>query len=92
MTQRKKLSAAQRRKVGLPLHLSLAPQHIRPDEWYYEEPKHIDVVAWVASDRAMSAREKFPIHIKIPWHSLAKSLKRYRAYKRTAVGKDGGRG
>jgi hypothetical protein len=87
---KKKLTARQRRKAGLPLHLSLSPQPIKPDEWYYEEPKHVHVVVWSPPlDRAYSRGERMPVHTRIPWSSLAKSLKRYRAYRRT-VGKEGG--
>lgn len=83
-----KLTAAQRRANGLPLHLSLSPQHIRPDEWYYEEPRHVHVVVWTKPlERAYSRGERMPVHTRIPWSALAKSLRRYRAYKRNAVGK-----
>lgn len=74
----KRLTAAQRRKAGLPLHLSLAPQRINRSQWYYEEPRHIDVVAWVT----VSNGQRMPVHAKIPWKSIERSMRRYRAYKR----------
>lgn len=84
-----KLTAAQRRKHGLPLHLSLSPQHIRPDGWYYEEPRHVHVVVWTPPlERAYSRGERMPVHTRIPWSALTKSLKRYRAYRRSQ-GKSG---
>jgi hypothetical protein len=88
MAKVKKLTAAQRRKNGLPLHLSLSPQPIKPDQqWYYEEPKHVHVVAWSEPlERATSRGEKIVVHVKIPWSRLANSMRRYRSYKR-AVGK-----
>ena len=79
-----------RRKNGLPLALSLRPQHIKPDAWYYEEPKSVTVVVWTSFDRALSKGEQVPVQIKVPWHMLGKSLKRYRAHKRASVGKSDG--
>lgn len=85
MAKGKKLTAAQRRKAGLPLHLSLSPQSIREDQWYYEEPKHVHVVVWTPPlERAYSRGERMPVHTKIAWAKLASSLKRYRAYRRSA--------
>lgn len=84
LVAKKNLTAAQRRKAGLPLHLSLSPQRVRKDSWYYEEPKHVHIVVWTEPlERAYSRGERFAVHARIPWASLAKSMKRYRAYKRT---------
>ncbi len=90
MAKGKKLTAAQRKKHGLPLHLSLSPQNIRADEWYYEEGKHVHVVVWTPPlERAYSRGERFAVHTKIPWSKLANSLRRYRAYRRTKGKSDG---
>jgi len=53
--------------------LSLSPQHIDGDTWYYEESKGIDVVRQVRnSTREVIATERF----MIPWELLRKSLAR----------------
>jgi hypothetical protein len=87
LVAKRRLTAGQRKKAGLPQKLSLSPQHIRPDEWYYEEPKHIHIVAWIPPlKRAHTQGERIAAHVRIPWSSIERSLKRYRAYKRAHSG------
>lgn len=79
MAKGKKMTVATRRKNGLPLHVSLSPQRIHKDAWYYEERGKLHVVVWTAADRAMSSGERFPIHVKIPWKVIEGSVRRMRA-------------
>jgi len=46
-------------------HLSLAPQNINENCWYYEEPKGILII-----------QECNPLQILIPWGKLRASFKR----------------
>lgn len=61
--------------------LSLEPQHISEDAWYYEERKGLHVIAYVPG-RPGEAREV--AHALISWKSLEESMVRYRAHKRAS--------
>ncbi len=75
----KKLTPAMRKKAGLPQHLSLSPQRINRNAWYYEEPRHIDVVTWIT----VTNGQRVPVHVHLSWKSLERSMRRYRAYRRS---------
>lgn len=79
MKKRKKLTAAQRRKHGLPLYLRLSPQNITQDAWYYEEPKGLHLVS---HDAPIPGHSHQVTNLVIKWRSLEETMKRYRAYRR----------
>lgn len=79
MAKDKKLTVAQRKKNGLPLYTSLAPQRIHKDAWYYEERGKLHVVVWATMERAVSQGERVPVHVNIPWAKVEASLPRMRA-------------
>lgn len=79
MAKGKKLTKAQRKKAGLPLYVSLAPQSISRDAWYYEERGKLHLVVWTNFERALSKGERVPVHVRIPWKRIEGSVRRMRA-------------
>lgn len=75
----KPLTPAQRRRVGLPQKLSLSPQNINDDAWYYEEPKGLHMVAYEAP---IPGHARQVLHLTIRWKTLEATMKRYLAYRR----------
>jgi len=51
------------------MKLSRNPQKLGPHDWYYEEPKGIEIIHEEADHHF--------IHIRIPWWRLKRSLARY---------------
>lgn len=86
MAKKKKLTVADRKKNGLPLHVSLAPQRINKNAWYYEERGKLHVVAWFEATGAMSKGARFAVHVHIPWKSIEGSARRMRAELREQRG------
>lgn len=52
--------------------ISPKPQNLNDDQWYYEEPNGIAVVAWVRGED----KRRVVTHIEIPWSMLRRSLAR----------------
>lgn len=59
--------------------LSLHPQNLTPDAWYYEQPRHIDLIVWTRHKDGTRHAEC----VKIPWWRLRKSLARYERAQRS---------
>lgn len=81
----KPLSSAMRKNLKLPQKLSLSPQHINKDAWYYEEPNGLHVVAYEAP---IPGHARQVLHLTVKWKTLEETMKRYRAYRRAL--RDGG--
>lgn len=54
---------------------SLAPQHLGPNDWYYEENGHLLLVHEVRDVGGAYVRTD---QIKIPWRKIEASLRRVR--------------
>lgn len=76
---KKKMSKANRRKLKLPEKLSLSPQHINDEAWYYEERKGLHIVAYEAP---IPGHARQVMHLHIPLRTLEASMKRYQAERR----------
>jgi len=63
----------------LPEPMSLSPQLINEDIWYYEEKKGLHFVVW---------NEQVPGHTRthqqfdVPWRSVVNTMNRYRKWRR----------
>lgn len=77
MSKTSKMKAI-RREWHTPDPLSLSPQDINDDLWYYEERGGIDLHVWVEMPKAMSRGERHHVNVRIPWRKLVASVKRKR--------------
>jgi hypothetical protein len=75
---KKKLPDKMRRKLGLPLHLSLSPQHITDDAWYYEEKTGLHLVIWGPD---VPGHQREVQHFRIKWRQMINTMRRYRRFK-----------
>lgn len=75
MKKKRPLTAKERRSPGLPLKLSLAPQRLTTDSWYYEERKGLRIVYW----HSLPNGTREAIHLTIPVKKIEASMRRYRA-------------
>jgi hypothetical protein len=80
---KKKLTSVQRKKAGLPLHLSLSPQHITADAWYYEEKTGLHLVIWGPK---VLGHQREVQHFRIKWRQILNTMTRYRRFKNNPEG------
>lgn len=73
----KKMTDKQRRATGLPVSLSLSPQSISEDAWYYEERKGLHLVVW---DQPIAGHTRKVQNLTIPWRQLRGTMARYGRY------------
>lgn len=83
---KKKMPAKMRRKLGLPLHLSLSPQHITDDAWYYEEKTGLHLVIW---ETPVAGHMRTNQHLRIKWRQVLDTMRRYRKFKATVANRAG---
>jgi len=63
--------------------LSMSPQNIQDDTWYYEESYGLDII------HELPERPGKPLHIKIPWRKLEASVRRHQIDKIAAKRRKG---
>jgi hypothetical protein len=80
---KKKMPAKTRRQLGLPLHLSLSPQHITADAWYYEEMTGLHFVIWGPK---VPGHPREVQHLRIKWRQMLNTMTRYRRFKNNPEG------